>query len=1481
MPTQRLLWTALPNGLTEDGSHLRLSVLLSPRLDPQGKPNRLDTFAHFTRWPDVVRAARFTITIGADEVVLRGSDADDTLDVPDTATWAALFEAATRVKPFTFRDRSGHRVVSFDAVAAHDLVRAFHTAMVEASDGDLPTVRAVLQPGRTVRTLVDAVARTDVAVRGKRGETPDGRVVPAMRDIELQLSRYLDGANTSKRDPASVLSAFQLFHTPMGKSTVQRYSEEELARGRDPGEVPDPTDPRRGAAWREHVPTPMPTAAAIADGLDFHQIVAAMNQYPRLLRRLGLALDFRIPFGARGVRPVPLPRNVTVRVEVALPDDAGDGVTVETASPRTAARLAADRFEARPRPSGAPYRVEHGLLRLARDFALLQADVDGATMKMMNVARTLHGMLKPARQEDPVTRFAERVGAPAIRSAGLMLVQRRRADALEGAFARSAALNTLVTNELASGAPPAPTPTNLLYREDLVRGFRFDVWSNKTERWHSLCERIARYTLNGGAVRLEGVHEEGTVRLAATTAADDSRPDLLWLHEAVMSWSGWSLAARPPMRSILPDDATEAGGAAPVSPGVPEVPAGLRLETDFEAAPGSLPRLRYGRQYALRARVVDLAGNSLPPSPRDYADERPADEATTFFRFDPITSPALALVRAGGVLEKPAEGESMERLAVRTFNEVFDDPAPSAQIARRHAVPTRTSVHEAELHGMLDAGGVVDPATFTMLATRDADLAAETFDQVGPLGGQVAPVTYAVLDEGATLPYLPDPLCVRLHARFFGHPFLPPDELLAIPLYRGTAWPDALPFQLRTYEGAAGEHPRFDDASRTLFVPLPKGYRVTLRLSAVPTEAMLAYFGVWQWLPPALQAKLLAIALAGQLWALTPWREIELVHATQRPLLRPRLDALSLRPRGIGDTHVEPLIRATVSLRSTARLDLQAAWHEPQPLPNAAGGNDVPRTDHAFHVKITDPSRYHTPEEDAASSGRAEHTIEGEDRIGIGGKSDHTITRQHEFGDTRYRRVEYWLEATTRFREFLPTSLLTVPGPDGPVPTEARINVIGDRVRTWVRNSAPPPAPQVLYLMPTFGWTRATDAQGRQTSWRRGGGLRLYLDGAWNVTGYGEMLAVTLLPAGATGDANDPLWRGTVTQWANDPAWKSPFVQGMCPTRADFPLARTAPDPSGAWLPAFAPPTEADQPPGPFPVTTLRHPGLPANTVAGRLDIAPHDVQWDDERRLWFCDIELRAGLSYFPFVRLALARYQPVSEDGAHLSTIVMADFMALAPDRWLTVARRSRRLERAVRVYGRGPDESAGHRESAKFLVRVPDPATGRSVMRPVSGIAKGTVIEVTLERLDTARGLGDDFGWQPVPDAAISEGIPDEPLRPVLTPRPSSSRPVALSEAQRLARANELRAVGAHVTLVQESLLDVALGFASRWEGIVRLPEAPTPEQRYRLVIAEYEEYLADDVPRPGDDPSPDGFPEPYVTPPVRTARRLVFVEHVELT
>ena len=87
--------------------------------------------------------------------------------------------------------------------------------------------------------------------------------------------------------------------------------------------------------------------------------------------------------------------------------------------------------------------------------------------------------------------------------------------------------------------------------EDLVRGYRIDIWDNVSTEWHSLCQREATYDIDSGAVVINVPEEEGTVRLAATTSPDkNSNPKLIWLHEALVAWPGWSLCAPPPGKTI-------------------------------------------------------------------------------------------------------------------------------------------------------------------------------------------------------------------------------------------------------------------------------------------------------------------------------------------------------------------------------------------------------------------------------------------------------------------------------------------------------------------------------------------------------------------------------------------------------------------------------------------------------------------------------------------------------------------------------------------------------------------------------------------------------------------------------------------------------------------------------------------------------------------------------------------------------------------
>jgi hypothetical protein len=373
----------------------------------------------------------------------------------------------------------------------------------------------------------------------------------------------------------------------------------------------------------------------------------------------------------------------------------------------------------------------------------------------------------------------------------------------------------------------------------------------------------------------------------------------------------------------------------------------------------------------------------------------------------------------------------------------------------------------------------------------------------------------------------------------------------------------------------------------------------------------------------------------------------------------------------------------------------------------------------------------------------------------------------------------------------------------------------------------------------------------------------VYLNRPWHVSGYGEMLAVVLPPESFKGDPDtDPEvkpYETYVTQWGNDLIWKSPFVAGLAPRRAAFPMSRTAPDSAGAWVPAGAPLSEADQPPGGFRVTGLMPPGVPSG--GGAVEIAPHDVHYDADRRLWYCDIEVNQGASYWPFIRLALARYQPVSIDGAHLSQVVLADFMPLAADRWLNVNRTNDGRRLHVNVFGWSYSDSAGHHEASHApSMSLFDRLTGRVTQLAPATVSPTSVIEAWVERLDPAKG--EDFGWERV----------NTPSRPRVTAEGSKAaladpEMFSFEPADQVIRARELYQARQFSELVEKDLIGRVTAIFKLWEGDVDIPGGQPSGARLRLVVAEFEEYLVDDD-------------RPYDAVPTRKSRRLVFVEHVEL-
>jgi hypothetical protein len=408
-------------------------------------------------------------------------------------------------------------------------------------------------------------------------------------------------------------------------------------------------------------------------------------------------------------------------------------------------------------------------------------------------------------------------------------------------------------------------------------------------------------------------------------------------------------------------------------------------------------------------------------------------------------------------------------------------------------------------------------------------------------------------------------------------------------------------------------------------------------------------------LSPQLLDEVSGLMRESRHWMVTPFRTLTLVHAVQQPLIEPSLQMKT--DRWWSQTAAQLQGEVEVHADSTAKLDRLADWRETwddvtkdsweivtarahvmeipthldkQPILLSEGEEeDALRLmdgrmllfDTAKCARIA--SRRRQSLEDALANLTPRQRELANSQINLADK----ITA-HQFGDTHYRRVRYHMTAATLFREYFPPDLWKDP---------ASITRIGNELEMDIPSSARPAAPHVRYVLPTFGWEQSAAADGDVTSRRLGGGVRIYLERPWFSPGEGELLAVVLKDRSP--DRKQRTYQVS-TFWGQDPLWFSPPVE--------------LPKPS-AFLNALR--TE----------THVQLAELDNETTS----VVLFQPEWDGERKLWYCNLELDTAGAYYPFVRLALARYQPHSLDDLRLSSVVLADFVQTAPDRAASITR------------------------------------------------------------------------------------------------------------------------------------------------------------------------------------------------------------------
>jgi hypothetical protein len=1346
MPSQTLTFVVLP-GRPDGAGRLALSVLLTPRLEGAAS---LSAFPDLLNWPQRLLDHGLRLT-------LDGGGTAATVPIPVSQLrpdiWARLFSAETYVDKHVVPDLTQNLFVSYparDALAylkfAYQTV-ATGTASLERGLGEILAPLSFRHGDAS--TLAGELANLRVTMWNEQQAFlhPTAGPEVAVHGVAPPTAGPPDGVPSTTTMPAGVhdtISRFALFHRM-------------------------PSAPGRSA---------LPSSPADFEKLlDFHRALTALSSYPDLMRALGLVFDLEL--SADVCQTSPTGDTYRTLAITKVTPGAPWQLAPTLCLPGTSYVLGSDSFTAAPVTSPTSLEtgavvagdIVDGVLALGPlDFHLVQVDLDGALLKALTLADNAANAGTEAIED----------ALPALRSSGIGLVANGRA--LQ--FLRAVSDNVGFDDQLSSGTGP-PGPFDAV---DLNRGYRLDVWSARTGRWHSLHRRDATYRFGElGDARLTIADEEGMLHPSvAQPAADPTRPldpvatangipqpsGDVYVHERVANWSGWSLSAARPggvlNRDVDPGKATESDPTL----GQPLTP--FKMASSYTVVPASLPQLRFGDRYRVRARAVDLAGNSIPlASETSGAAVLPAgDTELIYLRFDPIVSPLVVLQ------SEPGPGGSLERLVIRSYNATPAlDGTASTEVDRRHIAPPRSAVRLVEQHGALDdASGHLrsDPALYQMIVNRDrAELPAVGGVPLEP--GPQLDVSYLPdpLAAGAALrdlPNAPDDTSAESTASGVAYRVLPDVQPRAGSVTHidfGTAWPERLAFVLAIAEGTGA--PAWDAAQRVLTVSLPKATEAPVALSSFTTEPDLELMGVWGWIREIAEAAessamlssfadsdvpltsdtlalLTRLVLEGGHELITPSRTLTLVHAVQQPIGEPTFVQLPVihRPatpilasalrnsftpitawRVPGSHAVALLGGLAVHGASTVKVELQGTWREFTDDPSLPAPTDAIQRDHVETIPLatTDGGVIYS---DASETVAVAVYVPRVDTLWFSAPFDElegvftppdVAAPQHHLADTKHRWIAYRATSTSRFEECFGDATLDYTRTGPPLIVD-------------VPSSARPAAPDIAYVVPTFGWERQ-ESTNLKSSVRFGNGLRVYLNRPWWSSGADELLGVVLWPSAlpAPDYASREEFKPYFTQWGADPIWKSGDLDAV-PGVGDFPDASQSAE-------------------------SLELP----NAMA--VDVAGHTVEYDAGRKLWYCDVQFVTTLAYAPFVRLALARYQPHSIPGVELSRVVLADFAQLAPTR------------------------------SAVMTIDPGDPRRARLF---VGGLAPQaptrSIIEVAVEQ---RRGdVETDLGWQPAPTAAVT----------VAEDQPAPSSPDAVL-----------------------------------WMGSVTFATAPAPGH-FRVVIREYE-------------------------------------------
>ncbi|MEI6138748.1 MAG: hypothetical protein WCP85_05775 [Mariniphaga sp.] len=1306
--SQELIFTVLPHQriAREGQNYLKLSIYVTVRLESP-KNGKLADFEDILNWPERVANNKYIFEINGGTVALPGELQKAKID---GELYKRLLHRDIRVDKFIQEDMTLKKINSFPVKHVKDFILKNYTLAATEDPINLIGADKLIDEDRFGLFSPLKIDENELNnLKSGGNNRANSRVKKSLvinrlpaNDVRTNLQKNRFVPVSKQINPVSDLSQFRNFH---------KLDREKI----------------------KVTPIIMKKPE-----FEFHDIVAVSNSYPQVMRKLGFILDFELPLTDN------IPLSGTIRLQAS-----SLSFTEEEcfpSFPSTAYEITKSGFYTSDKVDSI---FKHGFVRInTNEFSVVQIDTDGVALKAGNMAENkVHQVAKYldvksklsvnrslSRNKIRVPEPPEDEGLPFMRSAGIAITKNGMAEHIYKVFNDNKVLQT----SLLKSSPFHPVfkvklPDLSLYSSDIIQGYRMDIaYSRDPEKWFSLHQRKDEYRWydkNNKPFIIEGIEvDEGYIELGI--AEDPNDPGDIFISETLARWEGWSLSVGKPGYAINEAEGYKLKGDERVKRDFVHeskaeedkkyaynVDSEFRLNVKTNIVPGTLPKLRFGKEYRIRIRAVDLAGNSVPLTHVSEDSGETTIGGIKYMRYEPLSSPIML---TGNVLK---DGEFSERMVIRSnfdsSTAVYENKnsirgAVFNNYSERFLLPPKNSQLIAETHGM-----------FEKAMGNFPDAAATIYDIIKNHEGlyeknkENKEVIYKLSDVKVI--YLPDPMAAgvaiflaegyeathtsefqpRLFSFYTNEEIFPTTTNVDIP----SEWYNAKPLTIRLEEGTV--HTVWDGPGRTFTVYLPQGYRTKLKISTFWREKdMKELSAIWQMIKessPLNYNALEKLAKIGQHWMVSPSKEIELVHAVQQPVEEPIIKAL-IPIRDYGDTTADINTKFTIHGESTEKVEFQAKWIDPLDdtisvtIKESPGSAFISDIEVHYHDDIitrgtippltkieidTNPKIVFQPHKDLKVKTEVEFKTNPQPeatKVNVLFKKQMTafdLLQQNKlsakntlvnslkfdiaeskfnfykdielrldplsisFEDTKHRWVDFKIVAASRYRDYFDKILKNFDSP--PTTRESKwvekINIL---------STIQPAIPEIDYVIPTFEWQK-TQNDNAITHKRLGGGLRVFLKRPWCSTGPDEMLAVILPPTsgktsiGMVMDATRE-YNGNYTYWGLDPLHNTPQPDFISPKPSDFRL-------------------------NPLVDDNLQYPnkaGVKANAMA-------YPVHFDETRQQWFCDLAINPDGMYFPFIKLALARYQPhsvrKSQTDCCLSPIVLAEMIQLMPDRQATI--------------------------------------------------------------------------------------------------------------------------------------------------------------------------------------------------------------------